>query len=130
MNLKNQGNHNNVLFLIFLKFLMAQVISLAQESTVQFYRESEGTVLAETNKKNWAKQHSELLCWASNGHFGSKINLSLDRASKHFYLPGLTRVLAETLPTFGIELVVSIRTEVMYKEVQLSIRKQLLREAR
>ena len=44
-------------------------------------------------------------------------------------LLGLTRVLAETLATFGIELVVSTQTEVMYKEVQLSIRKQLLREA-
>ena len=93
MNLKNQGNHNNVLFLVFLKFLMAQVIFPAQESTVAFYRESEETMLAGAHKKNWAKQHSELLCWASNGHFGSKIKLSLHRASKHalFYLPGLTR---------------------------------------
>ena len=48
-------------------------------------------MFAEAHKKNWAKQYPEWLCWASNGHFKSKIKLSLDRVSKHallnLYLP-------------------------------------------
>ena len=48
---------------------VTKVICPAQQPTilpflaiVEFYRESEETVLAKANKKNWAKQHPELLC--------------------------------------------------------------------
>ena len=38
-------------------------------------------VLAGTHGGNWAGQHSELLCWTSNGQFESEMNSPLERVS-------------------------------------------------
>ena len=62
-----------------MKFSMTLVIFPAQKSkilpfltTVEFYKKSEEALLAEAHKKNWAKQLSELLCWASSTHWRAK----------------------------------------------------------
>ena len=39
-------------------------------------------MFTETHKKNWAKQHPELLCSTPNRQFESKMKLSLERVSK------------------------------------------------
>ena len=39
-------------------------------------------MFTETHKKNWAKQHSQLLRWTPNGQFESKMKLSLEGVSK------------------------------------------------
>ena len=45
-------------------------------------KQKKKNVLAETHKKNWAGQHSELLYWTPNGQFKSKMNLPLEKVSK------------------------------------------------
>ena len=39
-------------------------------------------MFTETHKKNWAKQHSKLLCGTPNEQFESKMKLSLEKVSK------------------------------------------------
>ena len=73
--MKNQGNRNNVLYVVFYELSDDQSYFLNK-------RTCKKNVLTETYKKNWAGQHSELLNWISNGQFKSKMNLPLEKVSK------------------------------------------------